>query len=118
MFGPAIWEQPLQELLNAAELSATFELWAHKGQAQYQLHLAEALTLYQQARPLKEMFLDQVKHFDRVRKNCQHKVDACRKELKQAQGKQNHAKQKKAKVVALEQKLVQRAMNFFTYRII
>ena len=113
MFGPAIWEQPLQELLNAAELSATFELWAHKGQAQYQLHLAEALTLYQQARPLKEMFIDQVKHFDRVRKNCQHKVDACRKELKQAQGKQNQAKQektkqkKKAKVVALEQKLEQ-----------
>ena len=69
-----------------AELSATFELWAHKGQAQYQLHLAEALTLYQQALPLKEMFFDQVKHFDRVRKNCQHKVDACRKELKQAQG--------------------------------
>ena len=59
------------------------------------------------------MFLDQVKHFDRVRKNCQHKVDACRKELKQAQGKQNQAKQekakqkKKAKVVALEQKLEQ-----------
>ena len=78
-----------------------------------QLHLAEALTLYQQARPLKEMFIDQVKHFDRVRKNCQHKVDACRKELKQAQGKQNQAKQektkqkKKAKVVALEQKLEQ-----------
>ena len=59
------------------------------------------------------MFLDQVKHFDRVRKNCQHKVDACRKELKQALGKQNQAKQektkqkKKAKVVALEQKLAQ-----------